>query len=211
MRIRSEARQALKSISRLPKTFVLRAVLVASLVGAGFVILSGPAYACSCVQSPPPSEALAQSAVVFAGKVASLKTLERPDGTWSSLDPVTVEFEVEKVWKGHDYQAMYLTTARSGASCGFPFVEGEEYLVYSSNAVTVSLCSRTRSMSEADEDLASLGEGRSPRVGTVGPAPDVPDSEGRGGGCGLGSQATDISLLGLMVGVVWLGIRRRQL
>ena len=99
----------------------------------------------------------------------------------------------------------------AGASCGFPFVEGEEYLVYSSNAVTVSLCSRTRSMSEADEDLASLGEGRSPRVGTVGPTPDVPDSEGRGGGCGLGSQAADMSLVGLMVGVVWLGIRRRQL
>ena len=170
-------------------------------------------------------EALERSAVVFAGRVVSLKLHERPGDVWSGADPVTVEFEVSRVWKGYDYQTMYLTTARSGATCGFTFVEGEDYLVYSANAATVSLCSRTGSMSEADEDLAALGEGRSPTAGAVGPTPvapdlpeivlppspeEAPDSEGRVGGCGLGSQAADMSFVGLMAGVAWFGLRRRR-
>ena len=167
--------QVRKDTSGLPIAFAVRAVLIASLIGAGFVMAPHTAYACSCVQNPPPPEALERSALVFAGKVVSLKLHERPGDVWSSADPVTVEFEVSRVWRGYDYQTMYLTTARSEATCGFTFIEGEEYLVYSSNAVTVSLCSRTRSMSEAEEDLAALGEGRSPMAGSVGPTPVVPD------------------------------------
>lgn len=205
------ARQMRKKPSRPSLEFAVRAVLIVSLLGAGLIMAPGPAYACSCVENPPPGEALEMSAAVFAGRVVSLKLHERPDGTWSTVDPVTVEFEISRVWKGHDYQTTYLTTARSGASCGFAFVEGEEYLVYSHNAATVSLCSRTRSMAEAEEDLQVLGEGSSPETGAVGPTPTVPDTEGRGGGCGLGSSAADMSFVGLMAGVVWLGLRRRQL
>ena len=204
------ARQVRKKPSIPPLAFTAKAILIASLLGAGLIMAPDPAYACSCAENPPPLEALERSAVVFAGRVVSLKTLERLDDTWSSLDPVTVEFEVSRVWKGQDYQTTYLTTARSGASCGFTFVEGEEYLVYSHNATTVSLCSRTRSMAEAEEDLQALGEGSSPETGAVGPTPTVPDTEGRGGGCGLGSSAADMSFVGLMAGVVWLGLRRRR-
>ena len=144
---------------------------------------------------------------------------------------MTVGFDVSRVWKGYDYQTMYLTTARSGATCGFTFVEGEEYLVYSSNAATVSLCSRTRPMSEAKEDLAALDEGRSLVSGAVGPTPavpdlpeiplpvrpeerertsDEPDSGSTGVGCDPRSQADDMSFVGLMVGAVWLGLRRKR-
>ena len=158
------ARQMRKKPSSPSLEFTVRAVLIVSLLGAGLIMAPGPAYACSCVENPPPGEALEMSAAVFAGRVISLKLHERPDGTWSTVDPVTVEFEISRVWKGHDYQTTYLTTARSGASCGFTFDEGEEYLVYSHNAATVSLCSRTRSMAEAEEDLQALGEGSSPET-----------------------------------------------
>lgn len=164
-------RQVRKKPSSPPLAFTVRAVLIASLLGAGLIMAAGLAYACSCVENPPPGEALERSAAVFAGRIVSLKLHERPDGTWSSVDPVTIEFEVSRVWKGHEYQTTYLTTARSGASCGFAFVEGEEYLVYSHNATTVNLCSRTRSMAEAEEDLQALGEGSSPETGAVGPTP----------------------------------------
>lgn len=223
--------QVRKHASGLPIAFAARAFLVASLIGVGFVVAPAPAHACSCVENLPPPETLERSAVVFAGRVVSLKLHERQGEVWSGSDPVTVEFEVSSVWKGTEYQTMYLTTARSGATCGFTFVEGEEYLVYSSNTATVSLCSRTRSISEADEDLAALGEGRSPTAGAVGPTPAVPDlpeiplpvrpeeptaspsedsgSEGRGAGCSLGSKSTEIWFMGMMAGVVWFGVRKR--
>ena len=231
MRLQTATGYFRKNLLGIPTAFAMRSVLVALLVGAGFVVAPRPAYACSCVENPPPLEALERSAVVFDGMVVSLKLHERPGDVWSSADPVTVEFDVNRVWKGYDYQTMYLTTARSGATCGFTFVEGEEYLVFSSNAATVSLCSRTRPMSEAKDDLAALGEGRSPASGAEGPTPTVPDlpeipapvrpeererksdepgSGSLGVGCSPGSQAADMSFVGLMVGAVWLGLRRKQ-
>ena len=231
MKSLSATGQVRKYTSRLPIPFVVSAVLIASLIGVGFVMAPHSAYACSCVQNPPPQEAMDRSAVVFAGRVVSLNLHERPGDVWSGADPVTVEFDVNRVWKGYDYQTMYLTTARSGATCGFTFVEGEEYLVYSSDATTVSLCSRTRSKSEAKEDLAALGEGRFPASGAVGPTPtvsdlpeipapvrpeerertsDEPGSGSMGVGCGPGSQAADMSFVALLVGAVWLGLRRKQ-
>lgn len=189
-------------------------------------------HACSCIQPGPPSEELAQSTAVFSGTVVSVREYERKGDILSSMDPTTVEFEVSRVWKGHDHQTMYLTTARDEGSCGFTFAEGEEYLVYSANGTQVFLCSRTRELSRAADDLAALGEGRSPTAGTVGPTPVVPElpelsvpvrpeegtrntpeasgSEGGTGGCSPGSSTADVSFLGLMAGVVWMGFRRRR-
>ena len=48
----------------------------------------------------------------------------------SSADPVKVTFEVSKIWKGPDYKTLVVTTARDGASCGYPFKQDEEYIVY---------------------------------------------------------------------------------
>ena len=75
------------------------------------------------------------------------------------MDPTTVGFEVSTVWKGPSYATTYLTTARSDGSCGFGFVEGEEYIVYSHVGSGVSLCSRTALRKNAKPDLDELGEG----------------------------------------------------
>jgi len=76
-----------KGTSGLSIAFSIIAVLIASLIGAGFVMAPHPAYACSCVENPPPPEALDRSAVVFAGRVVSLKLHERPGDVWSGADP----------------------------------------------------------------------------------------------------------------------------
>ena len=232
MRTRSAAWQFRKSLFETPLASATRAFLIASLVGASLMMAPGPALACSCVRPGTPSEELAKSAVVFAGKALSVREYERKGDIVSGMDPTTVEFEVSRIWKGDSYQTVYLATARSGASCGFTFVEGEDYLVYSVNGTQVSLCSRTRELSRAAEDLSVLGEGSSPPAGTIGPIPIVPDlseivlpvrpeeparqapgpsdSNGRGAGCSLGSQVADVSIVGLMAGVAWLGLRRRR-
>ena len=66
----------------------------------------------------------------------------------------------------------------TGGSCGYTFVEGEEYIVYASDShygddsYTASICSRTALLSAAQADLDALGEGGAPQAGTKGPAPE---------------------------------------
>ena len=66
---------------------------------------------------------------------------------------MAVEFQVRRIWNGPDYETVYLTTARDDGACGIGFSEGDEYLVYSLNGVTVDLGTHTRPLSEASSDL----------------------------------------------------------
>ena len=159
---------------RVGITHAIRLVLILSLSLLWFFANTGQSLACSCVRPGSPSEELAQSSSVFAGRAVSVREFHDPSTTTiSSTDPTTVEFEVTTVWKGPSYEAMYLTTARFGASCGFTFVEGEEYMVYSRDGSTVSLCSRTSLLENAEADLNELGQGRAPQPGTTAPIPVV--------------------------------------
>ena len=201
-------------LSRLPFVFVVRATLMALLLGTGFVVVPRPAYACYCVEPYSTVEALNSASTVFSGRVVSVGEYGGQGELRSHTDQVVVEFEVGTFWKGDDRPTVYLTTPGSGSSCGPGFVEDVEYLVYSEDGVQVSICSRIRRLSEASDDLAALGEGRSVASGRDDPTsaePETSDSKVPGIGCGLGSQTADISVVGLMAGVVWLGFRKRQL
>ena len=95
-------------------------------------------------------------------------------------DHSTIGFEVSAVWKGTVYQDMFITTPPTGGSCGFAFVEGEEYIVYGYDSPYVAggyalgLCTRTALFEHAHEDIDELGEGQAPQAGTGGPAPEEP-------------------------------------
>ena len=214
-------------LAAVPKygSVAIRLALIVPLIGLWLVAYPEPSYACSCVTPGPPSAALAGSAAVFRGKVVSIREFDRGDGIWGSADPTTVEFDVKTVWKGPNYETLYLTTARSESSCGFSFIEGIEYVVYSRDGATVSLCSRTRALSKAADDLAELGQGQAPAPGTIAPTPDVsgrqtaapgsmaptPDTSGRqAGGCGRSPHSQDISFAGLLAVIAWLGVRKRR-
>lgn len=98
------------------------------------------------------------STAVFAGKAVERKFA----GPVDSQDAVQVAFQVSTVWKGPVQNSLVVTTAISGASCGYEFSEGQRYFVYaggSENHLRVSLCTRTRLVSDAGEDLATLGNG----------------------------------------------------
>ena len=190
-----------------------RLVLILSLSLLWFFANTGQILACSCVRPGSPSEESAQSSSVFAGRVVSVREFHDPSTTTiSSTDPTTVKFEATTIWKGPSYETMYLTTERSEASCGFTFVEGEEYIVYSRDGSTVSLCSRTALLENAEADLDELGQGRAPQTGTIAPVPEQ-DTTPSGGGCSLssrtGSASADAAWLGIMAGLVWFGVRRR--
>ncbi len=89
-----------------------------------FVIMAVPArtaHACSCVDLHL-SEYADDVALAFAGRqIERILPEPSPDGVWSSKDPVTLVFEVERVYKGRSASQIALLTIRGGGSCGVDF------------------------------------------------------------------------------------------
>lgn len=121
------------------------------------------AQACSCIQPAGVLESLEQATAVFSGEVIEIK--EPKNIFTDSSNPLTVTFSLSRTWKGPDYKTLKVHTPISSASCGYTFVVGQEYLVYTSGTegyLEVSLCSRTRIISEAANDFSDLGPGEFP-------------------------------------------------
>lgn len=139
------------------KIFLL--FIIVSLLFVNTVIVS----ACSCAQPSSPKESIGQSTAVFAGKVVDIDV---PSGiVTSSGDSVKVTFEVSEIWKGSDYKTLVITTARDSATCGYDFKKNEEYIVYAygeENKLSTDICSRTKLLTNAQEDLQELGDGNLP-------------------------------------------------
>jgi hypothetical protein len=71
-----------------------------------------------------------------------------------------VSFQVSEVWKGSERETLQVSTASQGPSCGYPFKEGQEYLVYArGKRMNVSACEETKPLSEASVDLEVLDNG----------------------------------------------------
>jgi hypothetical protein len=149
---------------------------VAICVLAAALGLAGDALACSCGESGPPREALAQATAVFSGEVIAI---EIPPMYWQgdakppSADLLTqflgdetlraqrVTVSVSKVWKGERItQRQVLYTPYDCCICGFGFTVGEQYLIYTyedkdDKRLFTSFCSRTAKL---DPKLADLNE-----------------------------------------------------
>lgn len=119
-----------------------------SLAAASAAILSvlliaatpGSACACSCVEQTD-AEAFEAAAAVFIG------TLTGVDEAGLGNDRVTLEFEVDAVYKGDIAEVQGVRTAGSEASCGWEPTEGERYLVFASSGdgeLATGLCSGSR-------------------------------------------------------------------
>ena len=132
-------------------------------------------------------------------------------GSWSSTDPILVEFLVSEVWKGQPYETMFVTTRRSGASCGFDFVLGQRYLVYADEENMAWLCNRTKSLRYADEDFDALGKGTEPTPGTSELRPEFRENwlwrNLTAKPTCLFAQLFGLGLLGVLA---WIVLRRRS-
>jgi len=146
--------------------------LIATLSAVALGPSSG--LACSCMLSSP-AEELDHATHVFSGRVTAWEDPYAADVIQDSLEPVTITLAVERVWKGDVGPTVQVQTARDGASCGFTFHMGEQYLVYAYNS-QVSLCSRTMGLASASEDLAALGTGHEPARETTAPSPHPTES-----------------------------------
>ncbi len=186
--------------------------LVVWAVAVGFAVcllttlaLPKPAQACSCAPAGPPAEALAEADAVFAGKVTAIKPLGHPPFRLSSADPVEVEFQVSRVWKGPRLETTVIETELSETSCGYEFKKGGTYIVYVHDGRT-GLCTRTSPAWRAFQDLVALGPGSRPESG---PTTSTGNGMVCGAAAGNGGQRMGVATVGLLAGVIALGIRRR--
>ena len=143
----------------------LRASLVVVLVASVLLVVDlRPALACSCAPPPPPAEAAEQHDAVFAGAV----TDTRLEGREVDGDQIA-SIEVAEVYAGDVAEVVEVSTAATGAMCGYGFEAGTEVLVYASQRVdgslSTDLCTRTTTLDRAEEDLAALGDGSAPQAG----------------------------------------------
>lgn len=147
---------------------VLLALLLAAS-GIGLLVPAPSAHACSCAPPGSAQEAMQRQSAVFSGKVTNIA---RPLYAGSSAAPVRVTIKVDDVWKGQIGSRTVVTTALSGASCGYEgFREGESYVVFASEhsgRLETGLCSLTQPLAAASDVLNELGEGYKP----IGPLDD---------------------------------------
>jgi hypothetical protein len=155
----------INALTRDP-VFNIPKLLLLCLLVTSMVLVDAPRLlACSCALPGSPAAELAQATAVFAGVVTEVET---PAGSvLRGDDPVTVTFQVAQVWKGPRRQTLTVTTASDSAACGYNFTVDEAYLVYAhgaTDALSVSLCSRTAPLVNALADLYALGEGQQPQT-----------------------------------------------
>lgn len=133
---------------------------------AASLLFGSQAFACDCAEPPAPKKALEGATAVFLAEAVKVEV----EGQTR-----TVTFKVERWWKGGDKQDVIATTHKSGATCGYGFEKGKKYMVYAGaekdKSLRVSLCSRTRTETEAEKsgDFKDLGEGKKPTVATAEP------------------------------------------
>lgn len=141
-----------------------------SLIAAAVWGVPHAAQACSCLPPPPPAAARDRADAVFEARVDSVQT---SDGAGMAR----YELAVQRVFKGKLSASTSIVTRTSSAACGRNFVLGKHYLIYAHRTpegdLGDTMCSRTRPISTADEDLAALGAGAPP------PAPPEPATQSR--------------------------------
>lgn len=142
---------------------------LASLVLASlglFVLLPDYASACSRAGGVTAKQVVDDALsdpdyVVFSGEVIDVKSV--PGAMFAYT------LRVSEVWKGPEQKTLKVYT-RDPALCGYPFKEGQEYLIYAYEGkltLKVDGGGGTKPLSEAGADLALLGKGEKPTDGAL--------------------------------------------
>ncbi|MEK7324929.1 MAG: hypothetical protein AAB217_06690, partial [Chloroflexota bacterium] len=128
-------------------------LLAIGILLASLLAQPRPASACSCIPPDPPPVAFTNAHAVFVGSVTAIndpawlaRTFPFLPIVYSSADPVAVNFQVSDSWKGVTTTTVVIRTAVSGASCGYTFNVGRQYVVYAyqySGELETNICTRT--------------------------------------------------------------------
>ena len=148
----------------------LRSSLFFVLLIGTLSFLGGEAKACDCEYGGSlPCYEYWRSDAVFQGTVVSQQNLDEDNDGFSQR---LARLAIEQAFKGITGSQVDIVTGRGGGECGYPFKDGQRYLVYAfrdrkdTSRWHTSICTRTRPFSEAGEDLAYFSA--LPKVGSGG-------------------------------------------
>ncbi len=136
----------------------MKKLLLTVLVLTGLLSVNvQPAHACSCIVPGSPVEEMENTTLVFSGTAVDVQSYSDAPG----LSPMGyyVTFEVIDSWKGADANVVTVHTNGDSAACGYPFEEGEQYMVYATEfegEFQVYSCGLTSLLAYAD--VSQLGE-----------------------------------------------------
>jgi hypothetical protein len=170
------------------------ALLAGATLGAAITLCCAQARACECIVGTP-ADAYKQADAVFEGRVR--RVVQPPAGTEGLAAQKRVQLEVVRAWKGVRTEQVEVTTAADPAICGYDFAVEQSYFVYAvaqGDQLSVSLCSRTRPMAAADDDLHALGMGMTPvdpQAGTKDPSQKKAQQPPARGGCASCAVTTE--------------------
>ncbi len=127
------------------------------------------AIGCSCGWIGSACEAASEADVVFAGTVLSVETLEADATGRQPYQSILVKFQIEQGFINAAPGPIEIGTGMGGGDCGYAFKAGSRYVVYATKRFSARLytgiCSRTRSLAEAQDDLRYLTSMPSPNEG----------------------------------------------
>ena len=137
---------------KISKAF--RLILATLGICSVFYTVERAIFACDCAAPGKPKEELQRADAVFVGEVIGSKT---ENGSQ------IFEFKVERLWKGAITKVV--SVGSEDGYCRYRFSAGEKYIVYARGKETLStsICTRTKNLGAASEDLKDLGEGERPK------------------------------------------------
>ncbi|EJR31534.1 MULTISPECIES: hypothetical protein [Bacillus] len=129
---------------------ILRMLPVVIICSFILIVFPDKSYACDCIKKSP-EDAFQKNDVVFEGKVIEVG---RKEGIGTK-----VLFEVKNIWKGTSSSQIIVYT--NGGDCAFHFIDGGEYLVFSSQRgsekqLYTHSCSGTKRLDEANVEKTAL-------------------------------------------------------
>lgn len=132
---------------------------VAAVVFWFLCALSVEVSACSCLGRPAPCEAYWKASAIFAGTVTDISGVSGKKVGYG-LSRRLVRFSVNEAFLGVNGTEAEVKTGLGDADCGYGFRQGGQYLVYAyrqkDGSLYTGICSRTRPLSEAADDLAYI-------------------------------------------------------
>jgi 5-hydroxyisourate hydrolase-like protein (transthyretin family) len=148
---------------------LLLTLLAALLLPA---LLAREARACSCGGSGAPCQEYWQTDAVFVGAVVGESKFVVEEAGYKHTMRL-VRLAVEQPLRGVEAAEVEVATGWGGGDCGYEFHRGMRYVVYADRdekdgRLFTSMCTRTRLLAEADEDLAFVrGLGAAEPTGAV--------------------------------------------
>jgi hypothetical protein len=134
-------------------------VAIGCVIVLALVFSVGKAEACTCPSSGPPCQNVFQVDAVFVGTVQTISEIEHtPDSPYRRR---RVVLAIERAFRGVQGTTAEVVTGMGGGDCGFAFKVAARYLVYAYRSrddgmLTTGICTRTRTIGEASEDLQYL-------------------------------------------------------